>query len=413
MRRVIDHDRQQREEKNRQGRDPAAITNNEGATSETRSQTADAQAPSAAPRPSQAPPAAPTQPLLDSDGEGYEEVEVTDDEDEEGSYKRQKTENEDLNAPVEFNEEDIAYQLAAMGQEYGLDPGEYDDGGEDDELEEGAEGLPLTEEDSSALFKDMLDDHQASAYSLWDKLIEEGRIVEDDRYTVLPNTKTRKEVFAEWSREKIQRLKDQRAKEEKKDPRIPYFAFLESKATPKLYWPEFRRKYQKEPDMKNTKLSDKDREKAYREYVNRLKLPESTLRTDLVSLLKSTPIHDLNRSSTLDTLPAALLTDLRYISLRSAVRNPLIVAHISSLPPAPVNTDISPEEVAVRFKVQNERERRERALAQRQQQVEEEKRKQKGDMYRSKGMLREEEEKIQQAMQIGKEGLLSHMKSDQ
>ena len=27
-----------------------------------------------------------------------------------------------------------------------------------------------------------------SPYSLWDKIIEEGRIVEDDRYTVLPNT---------------------------------------------------------------------------------------------------------------------------------------------------------------------------------------------------------------------------------
>lgn len=346
----------------------------------------------------------------DSDGEEYEEVEVTDDEDEENGSKRQKT-GEDANQPVEFNEDDIAYQLAAMGQDYGLDPGEYG-GGEGEELEDGADGLPLTEEDSSALFKDMLDDYHISPYTIWETLIEAGEIVEDDRYTVLPNMRSRKDVWGQWSRDKIQRLKEQREKEEKKDPRIPYFAFLQSRATSKLYWPEFRRKYQKEPEMRNTKLSDKEREKWYREYINRLKMPESTLKSDIIVLLKSIPLHSLNCSSTTDTLPSTLLTDLRYISLRSTLRDPLIEAHISTLAPAPTDLEISPEEEEALAKEKQERERREQALAERQRQVEAEKRRQKGALQHSKGMLREEEQEVERAMRVGKRGLGGYMDVD-
>lgn len=198
----------------------------------------------------------------------YEEVEVTDDEEDENPSKRQKIEDSDAEKPMEFDEDDIAYQLAAMGQDYGLDPGEYGNM-QDEDLEEGAEGLALTEEEAVALFREMLDDHHINPYSTWEKLIEIGQIVEDHRYIVLPNMKSRKDVWADWSREKVQSLKHLREQNEKKDPRIPYLDFLQRHATPKLYWPEFRRKYKKEPELRDTKLSDKDREKAYREYIGR------------------------------------------------------------------------------------------------------------------------------------------------
>lgn len=343
--------------------------------------------------------------MVDSDGEEYEEVEVTDDEEDDNPSKRQKTEDDNAqDQPVEFNEDDIAYQLAAMGEDYGLDPGEYGDYA-DGELEEGAEGLALTEEDSKGLFKDMLSDNNVSPYTPWDKLIEAGYIIEDDRYTVLPNMKARKDVWDEWSRDTIQELREQRAKEEKKDPRIPYYAFLQSHATPKLYWPEFRRKYKKEPEIHSTKLSDKDREKWYREHINRLKLPESTLKRDLVQVLNSTPLQDLNRSTTIATLPLSMLTDLRYISLRSTVRDPLIEAHIASLPAAPI--DLTANEADI--KSQSDRQRREQALAARQKQVSEEKRRQNGALQHSRGMLREGEEELKQALVVGKQGLLGHV----
>ncbi|KAL9593701.1 MAG: hypothetical protein Q9179_005741 [Wetmoreana sp. 5 TL-2023] len=345
------------------------------------------------------------------EGDDYEEVDVTDEEDDDkNTAKRQKVED-GLEQPVEFNEDDIAYQLAAMGQDYGLDPGEYGDpGGED--LEEGAEGIPLTEEDASALFKDMLDEHHINPYKPWDKLIEEGRIIEDDRYTVLPNMKTRKEVWGDWSRDRIQQLKEQREKEEKKEPRIPYLAFLQEKATPKLYWPEFRRKYMKEPEMRDTKLSDKEREKCYRDYINRLKLPESTLKSDLISLLKSMPLHALNRSTSMTALPPGMLTDTRYISLKSSVRDPLIETYISTLREAPENGDVGSEEQEARMREKQERERR-KALAERQVQVQKEKRRVREALEHSKGMMREGEQEVQRAMRVGKEGLLGYMEQEE
>ncbi|GME51551.1 ff domain protein [Neofusicoccum parvum] len=270
MKGVVEFDRVEREKRERKERgEPSDVDEEEAAAAElaaAEDREGSESRPSAVPVPVR----------KDYDSEEYEEVEVTDDEgaeDEDGPSKRQKT-GEDGEEAVEFDEDDIAWQLEAMGQDYGLDPGEYGDGG--DELPEGAEGLPLTEEDSKALFRDMLDDHGCNPFSTWDKVIDEGRIINDDRYTALTTMKARKETWEEWSRDKAQALKEQREKAAKKDPAIPYLAFLQKHATPKLYWPEFRRKFKKEAEMKDSKLLDKDREKWYREHINRLKLPEST-----------------------------------------------------------------------------------------------------------------------------------------
>ncbi|KAI9826564.1 MAG: hypothetical protein M1832_006160 [Thelocarpon impressellum] len=297
-----------------------------------------------------------------------------------------------------------------MGQDYGLDPGEYGDGEGDVGLEEGAEGLPLTEEDSTGLFKDLLDDHGINPYSTWEKIIEEGKIIEDNRYTVLPNMKSRKEVWGKWSRDRIQRLKEAREKEEKKDPRIPYLAFLQKHATPKLYWPEFRRKYKKEPDMRDAKLSDKDREKWYREYISRMKLPESTLKSEFTTLLNAQPLALLNRSTDPSLLPPTILTDIRYISLKPSVRDPLVSAYISTLVPAPADAQklsLKDEEEAAKRK--QERGRREKALAERGMAVAAEKRRQWGALEYGRGRLREEEEEIERAMRVGKEGLKAQL----
>lgn len=415
MKGVIEFDKQEREKPTRQERSEASdVGDDEQAAAEAELAAITNGTPTAAPAPgtSLATNQETARPALDSDGEEYEEVEVTDDEDEANPSKRQKTEEENVEQQVEFNEDDIAYQLAAMGQDYGLDPGEYGDG-DGDELVEGAEGLDLTEEDAKALFKDMLNDQGISPYMTWEKVIEAGYIVDDERYTVLPNMRSRKEVWGEWTRDTIQRLKEQRATEEKKDPKIPYLAFLQRNATPKLYWPEFRRKYRKEPEMHNNRLSVKDREKWYREYINRLKLPEPTLKSDLVKSLKSTPLYALNKSSTIHALPTTLLTDLHYISLRPAIRDPLIEAYISTLAPAPTDLEISTEEQEAQAKAMQERQRRQEALADRQRQVQEEKRRQNSALRYSKGMLLEGEEEVQRAMRVGKEGLLGHLAEEE
>ena len=411
MKGVIEFDKQNREKRERQDiGEPSDLAIEKQAAAEVELAIAASATPTAAPAPVSGLviDQAEGRPTLDEDSEEYEEVEVTDDEDEENPSKRQKTDGENIEQPVEFDEDDIEFQLAAMGQEYGLDPGEYghDDG---EELEEGAEGLALTEEDAKALFRDMLNDQGISPYMTWEKIIEAGYIVDDERYTVLPNMRSRKEVWSEWTRDTIQRLKEKREREEKRDPKISFFAFLEKNASPKLYWPEFRRKYRKDSEMHNNKITDKDREKWYRDHISRLRLPEATQKSDLIKLLKSTPLNILHKSITIDALPTTLLTDLRYISVRPAIRDPLIEAHISSLPPAPTDLQVSPEEQEAQAKERQLRQQRQEALAQRQRLVQEEKRKQNGALRYSKGMLREGEEEVERAMKTGKEGLLGHM----
>lgn len=402
MKGVIEFDRIEREKKERRERgEPSDLEDEEAAAAELAA--ADEREGSGV-RPSVTPAA-----NKDYDSEEYEEVEVTDEEDaeeEDGPSKRQKTGEEGEEA-VEFDEDDIAWQLQAMGEDYGLDPGEYGDVGED--LPEGAEGLPLTDEDARALFRDLLDDHNCNPFSTWDKIIDEGRIIEDDRYTALITMKARKETWEEWSRDKAQALKEQREKAAKEDPAIPYLAFLQKYATPKLYWPEFRRKYKKEPEMKNPKLLDKDREKWYREHISRLKLPESTRKSDLSSLLKSLPVTQLNRSTSLVNLPSALLRDLRFISLPTSVRDSMVEAYISTLPPAPETTGQSTEELEEAERKKQDRERREKALADREKRVQEEKRRQQRDLAYGKGRLREEEEELRRAMKVGKEGLRAQL----
>lgn len=354
----------------------------------------------------------------DYDSSEYEEVEVTDDEAEDAeegdghATKRQRIResSEDDDRPVEFSEADIAFQLQAMGQEYGLDPGEYDDG-HMEEWPEGAAGMELSEDDAKGLFKDLLNDYGINPYSPWEKLIEEGKVFDDSRYTVLSTTKARREVWEEWSRDKIQELKEQRAKQEKKDPRIPYLALLHDKATPKLYWPEFKRKYKKEPSMKDSSLPDKDREKLYREHINRLKLPQATLKTDLANLLKSTPISQLNNKTLLTHLPSQVITDIRYISLDAKTRDTLIEAFIQTLPPPPENGPAEGDLEAMQ-KVSDMRKKREKALRDREKAVEEEKRRQEKNLRHSKALLRDGERELQAAMDVGNRGLHSQLDRD-
>ncbi|ERF74569.1 hypothetical protein EPUS_00699 [Endocarpon pusillum Z07020] len=355
------------------------------------------------------------------DSDSYEDVEVTDDENIdleqpdaiEGPTKKQRTNSNhqsEPSGPVEFNEEDIAYQLAQMGQEYGLDPGEYGNG-EDDEYDT---GLPLSADDSRALFYDLLTDHAINPYTTWEKVLEQGHIIDDERYVALPNMRTRKEAFTIWSTERIQEMKEQRAKEEKKDPRIPYLRLLHEHATPKLYWPEFKRKYRKEEAMKDAHLPDKEREKLYRDHINRLKLPESTRRTALKDLMKSIPLEHLHRNSTPDTLPATILTDLRYISLPSRTRDPLIEAYISTLPSLPLDPSAagpSASDQSEADKKAEEREKREKALREREKMVQEEKRKVMGALRRGKEVMRDEEREIEEALRVsGREGLRAYLR---
>ena len=399
MLKVIDMDHKERVRRERIGR-------GEPAESESEAKAA-VKTPEAKPESAQDGPAKPPAngKTADYDSDEYEEVEVTDDEDEgEEARKRPKLDNDETPGPVEFNEDDIAFQLAAMGQDEGAEEGMDWEGGYEEE--------PLNEDDAKALFIEMLEDFHISPFKPWESLVEDGTIVDDERYTCLPNMKSRKEVWAEWSRAKMQRIREQKQQQERTDPRIPYMTLLQQHATPKLYWPEFRRKFRKEAAMRDGKVSDKDREKWYREYINRLKLPEATLKADLTALLKAQPLAVLHRATSLEALPPALLTDLRYVSVPPRVRDPLVEAYIAIQPAAPTDQEDGGSTVQ-RAKDQEERARRERALAEREQRVQDEKLRAQRARERGREMLREEEEEVERAMRVSREGLKGQVKVEE
>lgn len=274
------------------------------------------------------------------DSDSYEEVEVTDEEEEEdnipSSSKRPRLSDDQASpqpGPIEFNEDDIVWQLSQMEEDYGEEFAQGEGQRELEEEEEQEEGLPITEEDSIALFRSLLDESGISPYSTFEKVMEDTGLVEDARYVALPNMASRREAFTNWSRDRIAELQSRKATEvTKKDQRVEYLKFLHQHATPKLYWPEFKRKFKREPEMKDVQFSDKEREKLYREYISKLKLSESDRKRELVSLLKSVGPRELNRQTTLDSLPEVLLKDLRFILLPEKKRDELMTAHIATLP---------------------------------------------------------------------------------
>lgn len=113
----------------------------------------------------------------------------------------------------------------------------------------------------------MLNDYKINPYSTWDA--EMPRIVEDTRYVLITTTRRRKEIFTGWCRDRIAELKVEKKMVKKVDPKIPFWAFLKENASTKLYWPEFKRKWKKVSEMKDTKLTEKEKEKLYRDYITR------------------------------------------------------------------------------------------------------------------------------------------------
>ncbi|EXJ95444.1 hypothetical protein A1O1_00565 [Capronia coronata CBS 617.96] len=269
------------------------------------------------------------------DSDSYEEIEVTDDEEEgPGSpNKRPRLSQEPGGAagspsapagPVEFDEDDIAWQLAQMEEDYGDDAaGEVNADGEGHGEED--QGLPLTASDNIALFRSLLDDCGISPYSTFERLIEDLAIVEDPRWVALPNTTSRKEAFVAWSKDRIVELQARKESEKKaRDPKVEYLRFLQRHATPKLYWPEFKRKFKKEPELRDVAMPEKDREKLYREFVAKLKTGEAERRKDLVALLKGVDKALLKRGMDLHDLPDSVLRDLRFYTLDEGRRDELV-----------------------------------------------------------------------------------------
>ncbi|KAB8346039.1 hypothetical protein FH972_023091 [Carpinus fangiana] len=342
------------------------------------------------------------EPELASDEE-YEEVEVTDDEDAEGPSKRQKLSPaaDEPDQAAELGEDDMAYQLAEMeALEADFD---------DDNAMNDAEDSGWTDADAIASFHSLLDDHAIDPFTTWASVLDAGHILDNARYTHLPTTRARRDAFATWSTAHIARARAAKHAHAKQDPRIPFLALLHAHASPKLFWPEFRRKHKRAPALRDPALPDRDRERLYREHAARLaKTPPAALVADLHALLRSVPPgEEWNAASSVHgALPAALQSDVRWISLPAARRDALVQEFIATQLPAPADAAAGGERVAAEAR-QKDQERREEALRGRREVVEEARRRQERDVRVERARMAEGEEERRRALAVGKGGLVA------
>ncbi|KAF2149517.1 hypothetical protein K461DRAFT_47742 [Myriangium duriaei CBS 260.36] len=204
------------------------------------------------------------------DSSEYEEIEVTDDSDLDSNADAPPSDDDQPPGPLEFNEDDIAYQLAAMGESYGLDEEEY--GSQPESPTSSAAEAELTDTERQQIFEEMLTDHGISPFTPWESLLE-GPLLDDERFTIITSSRARKDAHAAWCKAAIAKKKAAPAAEREVDPRERFLAFLATAASTKLYWPEFKRKFKKEAALKaGQRWGEREMEKCYREFVAGLKM---------------------------------------------------------------------------------------------------------------------------------------------
>jgi len=113
-------------------------------------------------------------------------------------------ETDPADIPVEFTEEDIAYQLAQLQAEYGRDQMVVEE--EEEELDNDAK---------RQIFISLLEDKDINPFNTWES--EMPKMVQDPRYSMLKNTKQRIEIFAEWARARVALIKEEKATIVKED----------------------------------------------------------------------------------------------------------------------------------------------------------------------------------------------------
>ncbi|KAK9476987.1 hypothetical protein V1514DRAFT_297320 [Lipomyces japonicus] len=172
-------------------------------------------------------------------------------------YEYSESGSNDENENQDGVEEDLDYQMQQFIEE------NPDFEAEDDEEED------VSYEERVLIFRHLLRDLQINPYSQWETELTKAE--KDDRFSILQTISERKFEFENWARERIAKLKEVQKLEPKLSPQDEFKTFLKQYATPRLFYVEFKRKHRKEPTFKNSELTDREKEKLYREHIDNIK----------------------------------------------------------------------------------------------------------------------------------------------
>ncbi|RXW25137.1 hypothetical protein EST38_g706 [Candolleomyces aberdarensis] len=229
--------------------------------------------------------------------------------DEEGSDEEEDSEEED--EEMEEWQREAVEQLAREAEEERIRKEEEAKEREEEErkAKEEAEkaknegGLPklnmpqrvdLSLDEAKALFKTLLREKDINPLHPWDLCLP--LFISDPRYVLLPSVTARKEAFDEYCRDRARELRANTVKKERQEanPKEEFDKLLkeEVKST-RASWTDFRRTWKKDRRFYGWGRDDKEREKAFREYLKDLsekkKAAAQKAEADFFALLKEHP----------------------------------------------------------------------------------------------------------------------------
>jgi hypothetical protein len=150
-------------------------------------------------------------------------------------------------------------QLDSSGDENGLNVADLDS----------SDAEEVSPEKAKVSFIQLLDDAQLDPFKPWE--VESLRIINDPRLYLVDDNKTRKKLYNEWSVGRL-RNKVQPNPVSREDPFVAFMRYLESKTLEGLF-SDFKKKWDNE--LGAFDLSEREKEKTYREFVIFMKKPQS------------------------------------------------------------------------------------------------------------------------------------------
>ncbi len=233
----------------------------------------------------------------------------------------------------------------------------------------------------------MLVDNKINPDSNWDNEYE--KLLEDERYLIYDSSKQRRKIYDQWAKEFINQTsinrsvndsnkqsiqtsilnpdqdQDQDREEvsstsditlvKTKNPKVEFINFIKTHFKSKRFYIDFKRKYRKEPNFANSKLTDREKEKIFRLFHSEMKSSQEERIVNLKQFIMKSKIlkkittewlqnnHETIINTKIDDnqiqelfsdfiniLPESVISDVKLYVVDDDIRNVILKQYLTS-----------------------------------------------------------------------------------
>ncbi|ANB14401.1 DNA replication protein Dre4 [Sugiyamaella lignohabitans] len=238
--------------------------------------------------------------------------------DDEGVESDRENDDDNIDLNDENSLEEMSNDDDGLGTGFELDWDNIEDDLKNDDSTGNAD---LTNQERLSIFYSLLEDFSINPFGVWE--VELNKVLDDDRYDILESNSARSDAFDKWAALKIreQKLQHEELSTKTQDstediikkmvedsPVGRFLSLVRRKYKEKYFYVDFKRKYRNEALFDIPELTDKDKEKIYREYASYKKKPQN----DQITLVKEFLSSKIKHSSDLSKLTDTLFNDVRF-----------------------------------------------------------------------------------------------------